>query len=237
MELSQVLESIAQSGDGVMVAASDEQIVSWNQAAQELTGYSPEEALGRPCCALLRGTDRYGNAVCFPGCAVMMCARQRGVVRHFELSVVGRDGLRRWLDVSSIPLRDADGRLLALAHLMRAISAPGQLERMLQEALSRVEHSDLSLAKDGAALQTLTDREREILHLLSQGASTAVIAAELVITPKTVRNHIDRILSKLGMHSRLEAVALVSDRRVPSGLYAPPTSTAAASHPRERSGY
>ncbi len=53
----------------------------------------------------------------------------------------------------------------------------------------------------------LTPREREILMLLAQGKSGSAIAAELKIAPLTVRTHIRNLLDKLGVHSRLEAVA------------------------------
>jgi DNA-binding NarL/FixJ family response regulator len=54
----------------------------------------------------------------------------------------------------------------------------------------------------------LTGREREILALLADGLGQDRVAAELVISPKTVATHIQRILAKLGVHSRAEAVAL-----------------------------
>ena len=54
----------------------------------------------------------------------------------------------------------------------------------------------------------LTGRELEVLSLLAEGLHAAEIAARLVISPKTVRTHIDRILSKLGVRSRAQAVAL-----------------------------
>ena len=54
----------------------------------------------------------------------------------------------------------------------------------------------------------LTRREHEILGLLAGGLSQKAIAAELVISPKTVATHLQRILFKLGVHSRAEAVAL-----------------------------
>jgi DNA-binding NarL/FixJ family response regulator len=54
----------------------------------------------------------------------------------------------------------------------------------------------------------LTGREREILTLLADGLSQAEIANKLVISPKTVGTHIQRILGKLGVHSRAQAVAL-----------------------------
>lgn len=56
----------------------------------------------------------------------------------------------------------------------------------------------------------LTDREREILGLLTSGATGPEIAAELYVSPNTVRTHVQNILAKLGVHSRLEAVALAT---------------------------
>jgi DNA-binding NarL/FixJ family response regulator len=52
----------------------------------------------------------------------------------------------------------------------------------------------------------LTDREREVLGLIAQGYSNAQIAGELVISPKTVSNHITNILSKLQVADRTEAI-------------------------------
>ncbi|HMA18401.1 MAG TPA: LuxR C-terminal-related transcriptional regulator [Thermoanaerobaculia bacterium] len=53
----------------------------------------------------------------------------------------------------------------------------------------------------------LTTREREILRFLAFGMGTSAIAKELSISPATVRNHAQRILAKLQVHSRLAAVA------------------------------
>jgi len=65
------------------------------------------------------------------------------------------------------------------------------------------------------ALPHLTPRQNEILRLLEHGKSTEQIAAELVLSPETVRNHVRRLLRALGAHTRLEAVALA--RRGPRG--------------------
>jgi two-component system nitrate/nitrite response regulator NarL len=54
----------------------------------------------------------------------------------------------------------------------------------------------------------LTARERDILVLLADGTGQKAIAAELVLSSKTVATHIQRILAKLGAHSRAEAVAI-----------------------------
>ena len=55
------------------------------------------------------------------------------------------------------------------------------------------------------ALAALTDREREILRLLADGRDNAEIGRELYISPSTVKNHISAILSKLGVHNRIQA--------------------------------
>jgi two-component system nitrate/nitrite response regulator NarL len=54
----------------------------------------------------------------------------------------------------------------------------------------------------------LTDRELDVLRLLADGLEQDAIARELFISPKTVSTHIQRILTKLGVHSRAQAIAL-----------------------------
>ena len=54
----------------------------------------------------------------------------------------------------------------------------------------------------------LTPRQAEVLRLLKQGRSTKQIARELHLSPETVRNHIRHLFRALGVHSRLEAVAI-----------------------------
>jgi DNA-binding NarL/FixJ family response regulator len=69
----------------------------------------------------------------------------------------------------------------------------------------------------------LTVREAEVLSSLAQGLSQHEIARNLIISPKTVGTHIQRILSKLDVHSRAEAVAVAYQR----GIVEPPTTSAA----------
>jgi len=52
----------------------------------------------------------------------------------------------------------------------------------------------------------LTEREVEVLHLIAQGLNNAEIARKLVISPKTVRNHITSIFSKLQVADRAQAI-------------------------------
>jgi DNA-binding NarL/FixJ family response regulator len=83
------------------------------------------------------------------------------------------------------------------------------------ELLARVRRSIVRSQLDGRrrvdhvrAVFGLTDRERDIVMRLADGMGQKAIAAELVISPKTVATHIQRILAKLGVHSRAEAVAV-----------------------------
>jgi two-component system nitrate/nitrite response regulator NarL len=69
----------------------------------------------------------------------------------------------------------------------------------------------------------LTPRERDVLERLAQGQSQSEIAAALVISPNTVASHLQRILAKLGVHSRAQAVAVAYQLGVITG----PTSTVA----------
>jgi DNA-binding NarL/FixJ family response regulator len=58
-------------------------------------------------------------------------------------------------------------------------------------------------------MSDLTRREKEVLALLAEGAGNGAIAEALVISPETARTHIQNVLSKLGVHSRLEAATFV----------------------------
>ncbi len=66
------------------------------------------------------------------------------------------------------------------------------------------EEEDIS---NGDGIARLTRREMEILQMLARGLSNEVISKQLYISPTTTRNHIQNILGKLGVHSKLEAVA------------------------------
>jgi DNA-binding NarL/FixJ family response regulator len=62
-------------------------------------------------------------------------------------------------------------------------------------------------------LADLSRREREVLGLLSRGYEVSAIAAELVISIQTARTHIQNVMGKLGVHSRVEAAAFAHEHR------------------------
>lgn len=78
-----------------------------------------------------------------------------------------------------------------------SVIAADDLRRLLPRLRSRSRLGD-----------DLTPRERDVLQLLVEGTTTAGIAAALVVAPTTARNHVQSVITKLGAHSRLEAVAI-----------------------------
>lgn len=77
-------------------------------------------------------------------------------------------------------------------------------------------------------LAELSVREREVLALVARGLTTAAIGQTLVISPETARTHVQNILGKLGLHSRLEAATFVIESGLLDHLTATPATRAAA---------
>lgn len=84
--------------------------------------------------------------------------------------------------------------------------------RLLRQVLRQVTTSSVQGDSENV-FKKLTGREREILEQATDGLSREEIAAELGVSVNTVRTHIQRILTKLGVHTTLEAVALVLRER------------------------
>ncbi|MEX2501621.1 MAG: response regulator transcription factor [Trueperaceae bacterium] len=106
-------------------------------------------------------------------------------------------------------LKDADD-----AELIRAVQAVGRGEAIFSPAIAtRVLGFFAGAARATApqAFPDLTNREREILHLLAQGRTNASIATELALSPKTVSNYVSNIFAKLHVADRAQAVARAKD--------------------------
>jgi DNA-binding NarL/FixJ family response regulator len=96
----------------------------------------------------------------------------------------------------------------AWVELVSAVRAAFHGETIIsQEELQRV----VSKARgvDGRAAR-LTEREEQVLACMRQGSSNAQVAERLGVSANTVRNHVQRILYKLNVHSKLEAIVLTS---------------------------
>jgi DNA-binding CsgD family transcriptional regulator len=171
------------SGDALFTFDADLTVVSWNRAAEALTGVSAEAAVGRHCWEVLGGHDACGNLICHPGCSTARLAREGWPVACHELLIKAQRGKRR-VAVSTVAVDDGDARLLL--HIM-------------------VPHCEERLPR--TVRVSLTSRQEEVLGLIADGVPAKVIAIRLGVAEATVRNHIRAILAALGTHSQLEAIA------------------------------
>jgi DNA-binding NarL/FixJ family response regulator len=96
-----------------------------------------------------------------------------------------------------------------------ALLAPGITRRLIAEFARRPDPTRAA----PAALQALTDREREVLALVARGLSNAEIAARLVVSPATSKTYESRLLAKLGARDRAQLVAIAYE----TGLVTPGT--------------
>ena len=112
------------------------------------------------------------------------------------------------------PLDRVTGLMLGADDYVAKPFDHGELQERIRRSLRRTRthavngDEDRNGGKEPVGDVNLSPREREILALLSDGRSQSQIAAELVISSKTVATHIQHLLSKLGVHSRAQAVAM-----------------------------
>jgi DNA-binding NarL/FixJ family response regulator len=108
---------------------------------------------------------------------------------------------------SGFLLKDVEPELLVAGiravHAGEALLAPSVTRRMIGAFLDRPQPPDQQAR---ARLQTLTAREREILLLLTQGLTNIEIAHRLVVSETTVKTHVGRVLMKLDLRDRVQAV-------------------------------
>ena len=100
------------------------------------------------------------------------------------------------------------------AELLRAIEVVSSGEAIFSPTIARrlMEYfASMRLTPAPPLFPELSEREREILTLIAQGSTNADIAAQLVLSPKTVRNHVSNILSKLQVADRAEAILRARD--------------------------
>jgi PAS domain S-box-containing protein len=198
---------LARAGDGVFAVGPAGRVVLWNRAAEKILGWSAREVMGRACCDVFAGVDDHGNRLCYQGCHVMSLVKLGEPVQHFDMKTRTKAGRPVWLDISILEApSNGPGGALAI-HLFRDVTATRELLRLVHEQLQAP-----SAPPDEAT--ALTRRELEVLRLMAGGANTKVLAERLHVSPATIRNHAQNIFAKLGVHSRLEAVAYATQHRL-----------------------
>jgi DNA-binding NarL/FixJ family response regulator len=133
----------------------------------------------------------------------------------FDLDEYVYQALR--VGASGFLLKDTPpGDLLAAIRVVAAgdaLLAPGITRRLIAEFARRPDPSQV----DAAALQALTEREREVLGLVAHGLSNAEVAERLVVSPATSKTYVSRLLAKLDARDRAQLVAIAYE----TGLVTP----------------
>jgi DNA-binding NarL/FixJ family response regulator len=111
--------------------------------------------------------------------------------------------------------------------LVQAVLAVGAGEPLLGRETTRrvIEHflagPSPNIARP-AELATLTDRELDVLKLVAEGLSNAEVAEELFVSEGTIKTHVARVLSKLGLRDRVQAVVFVYECGLVTPGHLPP---------------
>jgi DNA-binding NarL/FixJ family response regulator len=139
------------------------------------------------------------------------------ILTTFDLDEYAVAGLRA--GASGFLLKDVQpGELVAAIKTVAsgdAVVAPGVTRRLLDRFVVRSQDdSGRSEPVDSHKLGLLTDRERDVLGLIAQGLSNFEIAAELHLSEATVKTHVSRILSKLEVRDRVQAVIFAYETRL-----------------------
>ena len=139
----------------------------------------------------------------------------------FDLDEYVYDALRA--GASGFLLKDAPANQLAAGVRMvaagDALLAPAITRRLIEEFTATP-----PAASAPPGLDELTPRELEVFRLVAQGKSNAEIAAELIIGETTVKTHVTRIMMKLGVRDRVQAVVLAYELGVVTPSRRPATS-------------
>jgi len=139
------------------------------------------------------------------------------ILTTFDLDEYVYDALRA--GASGFLLKDTPPEDLADAVRIvargEALLAPSVTRRLVQEFATRPSPQ----VRPVEGLDLLTEREREVLELVARGLSNAEIAGSLYLGETTVKTHVGRILMKLGLRDRVQAVVLAYE----SGVVTPGT--------------
>ncbi|MBI4338977.1 MAG: PAS domain-containing protein [Chloroflexi bacterium] len=203
--------------DGLFSIDSRQRIVQWSDSAQRLLGMKREDVVGKPCYEVIGGRDARNYRFCRRNCPVLLSARRGRATPDYDILCTVSGGEDRWLNISvAIPKRTRWP--FQVIHMFRDVTDRRRTEDFARKAgtalreLLGEDGEDKTSRTNGSPppVPALSRREMESLRLLAAGLSTAQIAETLGVRPITARNHITRVLNKLGVESRLQAVVFAS---------------------------
>lgn len=200
------------------IVDSAQSVVFMNDSARDLLGLKDGgSVLGRRCYDVVRSRRPDGIPYCARDCPVMQAVKrgeEPGPIRSLldgpEASGDGvlapdRISCRIFHITMRPPTGVGDFLVLHLAWDLTRFDAVVEFSDRVLSATRALVGGALGGSNP---LDVLTPQERRIMALLAQGRDTADIASQLHLSEATVRNHTQHILSKLGCHSRLQAVVL-----------------------------
>ena len=211
MRLGEIKQLVDSTSDSAFAVDCSGIIVAWNQASEEMFGKPVAEVIGKPCGQIVQGTDEYGP-VCSRDCTIQQAVRKHHPVHNFDLQVNTSQGYR-WCNISVLITDETHPPAPYSIHIVRSIDTGKRLEILFRDfaqsqskSASGIENASLFSNRSPVLETKLTRRELEILQLLAKGGTTSGIAAQLHISRTTVNNHVQNILRKLDVHTRLEAI-------------------------------
>src|SRR5262245_23923392 len=190
---------LARAEDGVWVTTPDGRIVFWNRAAEMSLGLRARDVCGRTCAEVLTGHDERSRPICGPGCDALA----NRVAPSFGVPTHTKDGRDVWLEVMTFTT-NGNGSPPFVIHVFHDATRAKRLRRALREHIGDSPNGHTPV----------TPRELQVLRLMAEGLGTAATAERLRVSRATVRNHVQNIFGKLGIHTRLEAVAYATRHRL-----------------------
>ncbi|MFD3521863.1 response regulator [Streptomyces sp. NPDC058653] len=184
------MEVVAEAGDGA-------------EAIENLRSTSVDVVLMDVRMPRLDGVEATRRICAEPGAPKVL------ILTTFDLDEYAFSGLKA--GASGFMLKDVPPSELLSAiravHSGDAVVAPSTTRRLLDRFSAMLPSGRENKAVAGA-LDRLTGREREVMLLVAQGLSNGEIAARLVLSEATVKTHVGRILTKLGLRDRVQVVVL-----------------------------
>lgn len=151
MEQSRLAAIVASSSDAIIGTTPQGDVLSWNQASERMFGYSEDEAVGRPLAELIGSPQLLSEQV------RLTAAIERGeAVPHFATTRRHHDGTTLDVSIAVSPVREADGKVTAVAQTMRDISQEKANESRILSLNANLEQqvaertAQLLIAKDRA---------------------------------------------------------------------------------------
>jgi diguanylate cyclase (GGDEF)-like protein/PAS domain S-box-containing protein len=193
--------------DGVYFVDTKRKIIYWNKGAEELTGYSADNAVGKHCFDnFLNHIDGQGQSLCLNGCplSTTMADGQR---HEAELFLQHRDGHRVAVSVRTSPIKDSSGTVIGAVEVFSDVSAKKKLERRA----AALEHMALNDSVTGIPNRRYTQLKiRQAIQEMRQfGRSVGILLFDL--------DHFKKVNDEYG-HDAGDVVLRTASRTLANGL-------------------